>query len=210
MNEDYNFRVKKKRPEEIYLDVSDYYRDETLKLYATSKSMMKIQERITIRALELLDLSSKNAFILDAGSGPGFASFYLNKLGYRTIALDIIAGFLYFHDLKQLNPILADMCYPPFKSDIFDAIISISALQWIFREKNNKEMRDNLINLFKSFYDILKQNSKLIFQFYPKDDTIMKSIGKIVADNTKFHGSFIIDNPNNPKKRKIFLLLNKD
>lgn len=210
MNDDYNFSVKKKRPEEIYLDVSDYYRDETLKFYATSKSMMKIQERITIRALELLDLSRKNAFILDAGSGPGFASFYLNKVGYRTIALDIIAGFLYFHDLKRLNPILADMCYPPFKSDVFDAIISISSLQWIFREINNKKMRDNLINLLKSFYNVLKQNSKLIFQFYPKDDTIMKSIGKIVADYTKFHGSFIIDNPNNPKKRKIFLLLHKD
>jgi hypothetical protein len=37
----------------------------------------------------------------------------------------------------------------------------------------------------------------------------MENIGKIIRETTQFSGTFIIDNPNNPKKRKIFLLLEK-
>jgi len=101
------------------------------------------------------------------------------------------------------------MCYPPFKANSFDAIISISALQWIYRGLNNKEMHFLLINLAKSFYNILKKNSKAVFQFYPKNNTIMEKIGDIIIKSTPFEGKFIIDNPYNPKKRKIFLVIKK-
>ncbi len=210
MNNDYNFSVKRKRPEEIYDRVQDYYKGENLFRYAKSKSMIKIQEKITVRALELLNLSNKNSLILDAGCGPGFTSIYLREIGHSVIALDIISEFLYFYDIKELNPIAADMCFPPFKSSSFDAIISISALQWIYRKLNNKVMHNKLVSLAKSFNNILKKNSKAIFQFYPKAKTIMDEIGKIFIDNTNFSGKFVIDNPNNPKKRKIFLVLKKE
>ena len=88
--------VKKKRPEESYERVMDYFKGKTLSRYATSKSMMKIQEEITIRALELLDLKKKNSLILDAGCGPGFTSIYLKEIGYNVIALDIVSEFLNF------------------------------------------------------------------------------------------------------------------
>ncbi len=209
MNDSYYFNVKRKRPEEIYNDVSDYFKGEILNQYAHSKSMMKIQEKITIRALELLDIRKKGAFILDAGSGPGFAAMFLKELGYRTVALDIIAEFLNFYNIKDLNPITADMCFPPFKGKTFDAILSISALQWIYRDIANKKMHYLLNHLSKSFYHILKPDSRVIIQFYPKNKEIMEQIGKIIADNTEFQGNFIIDNPNTSKKRKIFLLLEK-
>jgi len=209
MNSDFNFEIKRKRPEEIYDKVSDYFRGEVLSDYAKSKSLMRIQEKITARALELLELKNKNLLILDAGSGPGFTSIYLQDFGYQVIALDIISNFLYFYDIKDLNPIIADMCFLPFKKNTFDAIISISALQWIYRDLNNEIMRNKLIDLAKITEIVLKSGSKAIFQFYPKNNLIMEAVGNIFSENTDLNGHFIIDNPNNPKKRKIFIVLKK-
>ncbi len=210
MNDNYDFNIKRKRPEEIYNNVSDYFRGEILRQYASSKNILKIQGKITIRALELLNLRKKDALILDAGSGAGFSSMYLNEIGYKTVAIDIISAFLNYYDIKDLNPIAADMCFSPFKPNTFDAIISISALQWIYRDLKNKQMHSMLKNLSKSFFHILKPKSRVIIQFYPKNKEIMDNIGKIFVENTDFIGNFIIDNPNSKKKRKIFLLLIKE
>jgi len=170
---------------------------------------MRTQKKILMRALELLELKTNCGLILDAGCGPGFVAAYLNEMGHKTVALDIISEFLRFYDIEYLNPILADMCYPPFKPDSFDSIISISALQWIIRDVKSESERLILTNLFKSFYQILKPESNMIVQFYPKSTIIMDYIAEIVSNNTNFEGNFIIDNPDNPKKRKIFLLLEK-
>ena len=209
MTNEYSFNIKRKRPEDLFENASDYFNAETLRNYAESKSLMRIQKKITIRALELLELKHNRSLILDAGCGPGFATAYLNKLGYKTVALDIISEFLKFYDIEYLNPVLADMCFPPFKPDLFDSIISISALQWVIRDVKNKSERSILTNLFVSFYQILKPESKMIIQFYPKNTVIMDYIAEIVNTKTNFKGNFIIDNPDNPKKRKIFLLLKK-
>lgn len=210
MSDDFYFNVKNKRPEETYENVSDYFKGETLLWYARSKNIMRIQEKITIRAIEILELKQERSLILDAGCGPGFASAYLNEIGHDVVALDIIYEFLGFYDIKELNPIVSDMSSTPFRNESFDAIISISALQWIYREINNKIMKEKLINLAQSLFNVLKPNSRAVFQFYPKNNDIMENIGKIFADNTKFTGNFVIDNPNNSKKRRIFLLLTKE
>lgn len=210
MKNSYNFKVKRKRPEELYDKVTDYFKGDILKNYARSKSLMHIQEKITIRSLELLDLKSKNGLILDAGCGPGFTSIYLKQIGYHVVALDIISNFLSFYDIRELNPLAADMSFLPFQPNIFDAIISISALQWIYRELKNETMEYKLINLAIGINNVLKPNSKAIFQFYPRSNLIMESIGKIFTKHTDLIGNFIIDNPHNAKKRRIFLLLKKE
>jgi len=210
LKNNYDFNVKRKRPEEIYSDVSDYFKGEVLEQYASSKSIVKMQEKITIRALELINLERDDGLILDAGSGPGFTAMYLNEIGYKTVAIDLISSFLNYYDIKELNPIVSDMCFPPFKPNTFDAIISISALQWIYRDINNEQMNLMLKSLSKSFFQILKPNSRVVIQFYPKNKKILENIGKIIAESTAFHGNFIIDNPNSQRKRKIYLLLNKE
>ncbi len=210
LNDDYFFNVKRKRPEELYKNALEYFKDETLSSYAKSKSIMRTQRKITLRALEILELKKNHCLILDAGCGPGFVAVYLNELGHKTIALDIVLNFLKYYNIRDLNPILSDMCYIPFQPNSFDAIVSISALQWIYKDLNAKKMRINLISLFKSFYVILKPKSKAVFQFYPKSKVILDSIGKIIAENTNFKGNFIIDNPDSPKKRKIYLFLKKE
>ncbi len=210
MSDEYFFNIKRKRPEDLYKSALEYFKDDTLSSYAESKSIMRTQRKITLRALEIMELKENHCLILDAGCGPGFVAIYLDELGHKTIALDIISDFLNFYDIKDLNPILADMCYPPFQPSTFDAIISISALQWIYKDSNLEKKHFDLIGLFKSFHSILKPNGKAVFQFYPKNKAILDDIGDIIAENTKFKGNFIIDNPNNPKKRKIFLILKKE
>jgi len=209
LNKEYSFNIKQKRPEDLFESALDYFNSEILTTYAESKSIMRTQKKILMRALELLELKNSPNLILDAGCGPGFVAAYLNELGYKTVALDIISEFLKYYDIGHLNPVLADMCYPPFKPDSFDSIISISALQWIIRDVKSESERLILTNLFKTFYQILKPESNMIVQFYPKSTIIMDYIATIVNTKTKFKGKFIIDNPDNPKKRKIFLLLKK-
>jgi 18S rRNA (guanine1575-N7)-methyltransferase len=209
-NNNYKFNIKTTRPEEIYKDASEYFKGEILINYAQSKSIMRIQEKITIRALELLDLNKNNPLILDAGCGPGFTSIYLKEIGYNVVAVDIVSEFLTFYEINFLNPIVADMCLMPFKPNSFDAIISISALQWICRDIHNDLMRKRLIKLVKSLEIVVKPKSKAIFQFYPKNNLILEEITRIITDYSNLSGNFIIDNPDNAKKRKIFLLLVKN
>ncbi|MFX1595925.1 MAG: hypothetical protein ACFFBK_07650, partial [Promethearchaeota archaeon] len=85
----------------------------------------------------------------------------------------------------------------------------ISALQWIYRDLMHDYMQSMLKELSKSFYHILKPNSNIIIQFYPKSKEIMDKIAKTIIKSTDFSGNFIIDNPNSNKKRKIYLLLSK-
>ncbi|MBN1215283.1 MAG: class I SAM-dependent methyltransferase [Candidatus Lokiarchaeota archaeon] len=209
MNDDYYFDIKKKRPEEIYKNVLDYFSGERLENYANSKNIQRIQLKITKRAFELMQLQKKEALILDAGCGPGFASFYIKHIGYNVVAFDIIKDFLSYFDINDLNPLVADMTALPFKPNSFDGIISISALQWIYRDTKNKEMTKLFVDLILSFYKVLKFGSKAIFQFYPKNEIILEHMKNIINSNSNFKGGFIIDNPNNPKKRKIFLILEK-
>jgi len=210
LSDDYFFNIKRRRPEELHENALEYFKNETLSIYAKSKSIMRTQRKITLRALEILELKKNHCLILDAGCGPGFVAIYLNELGHRTIALDIVLNFLKFYNIRDLNPILSDMCYSPFQPNTFDAIVSISALQWIYKDPKAKKMRMNLISLFKSFYAILKPKSRAVFQFYPKSKVVLDSIGEIIAENTNFNGNFMIDNPDSPKKRKIYLLLIKE
>ena len=201
--------MKKKRPEDIYADVRDYYIKDRLLDYAYSKSMMRIQEKITKRVLELLDFENNNKLILDAGCGPGFASFYLQQHGFKVVSLDLINNFLNIYDMSEVNPIAGDMSYLPIKPDTFDGIISISALQWICRDIDSKSEIMKLIELVKSFYLALKTNGIIVIQFYPKNTKILEEIGSIFVKNASFEGGYIIDNENSPKKRKIFLKLVK-
>ncbi len=209
MTDDYKFDVKIERPEEKYNSPFDYFKGDILENYAKSKNMRRIQERIAARALELLNLKSSGV-ILDAGCGPGFAAFYVEQFGFKLVTIDLISEFLQFYDNREINPVVADMCFPPFRNKVFDGIISISALQWLIKDPIEEVMRENIVQLAKSFEFIVKSRGKMAFQFYPKSDKVIKEIGKVITENTKLSGNFIIDNPNNPKKRKVYLLLNKN
>jgi SAM-dependent methyltransferase len=209
MSFDNNFHVKKERPEDRIRDVRNYFRGDTLVNYAYSKNINKIQEKITKRLLELLEHKNTDKLILDAGCGPGFASFYLRHIGYKVVSLDLIANFLIIYDMSAINPVNGDMCYLPFKPNVFDAIVSISALQWIYRGKNDKLGKQRMIALVKSFHRVLKEKGKIIIQFYPKSKSLLEEIGKTFVNYSSLEGGYVVDNQSNPKKRRVFLKLSK-
>ncbi|TFH28924.1 MAG: class I SAM-dependent methyltransferase, partial [Promethearchaeota archaeon] len=166
-------------------------------------------EGITKRSLEILKATSP-ALILDVGMGCGFASIYLKLNGYRCVGIDLNRLFLTYYSLVDVNPSQADMRYIGMRSESVDYILSISAVQWLMAEENLQK-REKDLQLFAEFCArVLKPRGKLLIQFYPKSDKMMDELGHIFKLTGCFIGNFIIDNPYSPKKRRIFLFLEKN
>lgn len=202
------FYIQHDRPEEWARNPLDFYTKERVKEYAESKSLMRTQVKITERVMNLAQISPP-ALILDLGMGCGFASTHLQFQGYRTIGLDLNHMFLNYYDIPNLNPIHADMRHFHFKPHTFDLIISISAIQWVLAERKYKKRHRFIKEIFTACNACLKPNGKIIMQFYPKSDESMKEFGGVISDLGFFTGNFIVDNAHSPKKRKIYLYLEK-
>jgi len=204
----YEFYIKYERPEEYAKDPNEFYVAKRVNEYSQSKALMRIQEKITKRALEIAKIEPP-ARILDLGMGCGFASthMFLNK--FQVVGIDLNLLFLSYYEIQHLNPIQSDMRDIGFRHGSFDLILSISAIQWVLAEKNESKRIKHLKKIADQCNLILKPKGKIIFQFYPKSDTSMHEIVKIFNSTGQFNGNFVIDNPDNPKKRKIFLYLEK-
>ncbi len=199
---------KKLPPEEYYNKPEDYYEGEVLEDYTHSKALMRIQEKITKRAVEIIQAKTPS-LILDVGSGAGFSSSYLYLNGFNVIGIDLIFDMLNAYDIRELNPINSDMKLLPFRKNTFDHIISISAFQWIINKLSEEERAKVLKKVANDFNLLLKPGGKAIIQFYPLEEEVLKEIGLIFADYGFFKGNFLIDNPDSNVKRKIFLYLEK-
>lgn len=199
---------KRLPPEELFNTPEDYYSEETLNQYAHSKTMIHIQEKITKRALDIIQ-AEPPALILDVGMGCGFSSSYLYINNFEVVGIDLMFDMLNYYDIPELNPINADMRCIPLRDGAFDYIISISAFQWILNKKNKNNRIETLKTIAQKFNALLKPNGKAVIQFYPLNLDFMKEIGSIFADYGSFRGNFVVDNPEGGPKRKIFLYLEK-
>ena len=204
----YEFYIKHERPEEFAGDPLEFYTSKRVNEYAQSKALMRIQERIAKRALEIAQIEPP-ARVLDLGMGCGFASTYMLLNHFQVVGIDINFLFLTYYNIQKLNPLQTDMRDMGFRKNSFDLIISISAIQWILAEKKEIKRLKFLKSLADQCSIILNHGGKIVFQFYPKSDSAMHEVGKVFSDTEKFNGNFIIDNPDNPKKRKIYLYLEK-
>ena len=132
-SETYKFFIQHERPEEFARDPLVFYQFAKVKEYAESKSLMRIQEKITRRVVQIAQIDPP-ADVLDLGTGCGFSSTYLHYKGFRTVGVDLNALFLKYYETPHLNPIHADMRWFGFKKNTFDLIISISAVQWLLAD----------------------------------------------------------------------------
>ena len=203
---------KKLPPEEFYNTPEEYYQGEILEDYTRSKSMMRIQERITKRALSILGDPDTSCLILDMGMGCGFSTSYLFLNNYNVVGVDLIYGMLAKYRIPELNPVNGNIKNLPFRSNSFDYIISISALQWIINKLKPAERSRVLKSVAIRIDMLLKRGGKAVFQFYSVKPNLMKEIGAIFADNGHFaeESTFIIENPNSSTKRKTYLYLEKE
>lgn len=122
------------RPEELAPPEVFYNDSESFK-YTSSTRVQHIQAKMTLRALELLNLEQDSPqFLLDIGCGSGLSGEILTEEGYNWIGMDIspsmlatgldrdVEGDLFLGDVG--NGI-------PFRAGTFDAAISISVIQWL-------------------------------------------------------------------------------
>ncbi len=143
------------------------------------------------------------AKVLDLGCGVGFSTEQLKELGFAVIGLDINEYMLKKAEEKGLKVIKGDMrkLNEYFNKESFDYVISISALQWI------KDMNE-IKQVAKGIYYVLKENGKAGIQFYPKsEEELYKIFWKFRRIGLK--GEIIIDNPYSSKKRTIYMIFEK-
>ena len=194
--------VKNQRPEEFLGDPKWYYTEDEVERYSRSSGMKKAQEKIAFRVLELLSIP-EGSTLLDLGSGPGITAEVYRSEGFKVTCLDVIPKMLEKAEAKGFACVLGDMrnlkeLFPKRK---FDGVVSVSALQWL---KNSEDVKQ----LAEGIFFVLKKNSPCIIQFYPKSEQELKDVLGIFKQ-AGFSGNSVTDNPGNPRKRTIFLVLKK-
>ncbi|AQZ18206.1 BUD23 (YCR047C) [Zygosaccharomyces parabailii] len=197
------------RPEEL-APPEVYYNDSESHKYTTSTRVQHIQAKMTLRALELLNIPP-NSFVLDIGCGSGLSGEILTEeYNHVWCGLDISPSMLATGLTRDVEGdlMLQDMGLGiPFRAGSFDAAISISAIQWLCNADtsyNNPERR--LMRFFNSLFAALKKGGKFVAQFYPKNDDQVESI-QHAAKVAGFSGGIVVDNPESKKNRKYYLVL---
>jgi len=170
--------------------------------YEKNKRMQLIQKQMTQRALEFLEL--KKGLILDVGCGTGFSMQEIKNSGFKVKGIDISQSMLDIAKKKGYMVKKADFRKIPYKDNNFDAIISISALQWV-HGKSYDEIVDYYADTAHEFKRVLKKKGKAVIQFYPKTKKEFDLVIKIFRKFFKI--TIAEDFPNIPKKRKRYIIL---
>ena len=197
------------RPEEL-APPEIFYNDSESKKYTDSTRVQHIQAKMTLRALELLNIPD-NSFILDIGCGSGLSGEILSEEGgHMWCGLDISPSMLATGLTRDLEGdlMLQDMGIGiPFRAGTFDAAISISAIQWLCNaDTSYNDPKRRLMRFFNTLFAALKKGGKFVAQFYPKNDDQVDQILQ-AAKVAGFNGGLVIDDPESKKNKKFYLVL---
>ncbi|KAF6009724.1 hypothetical protein HII13_000512 [Brettanomyces bruxellensis] len=198
------------RPEEI-APPEIFYDDREAKKYTASTRVQHIQAKMTLRALEILNLEPDiPQFVLDVGCGSGLSGEILSEEGHIWVGMDISPDMLATAIDRDVSGdlLLSDMGDGiPFRPGTFDAAISISAIQWLCNaDKHSNEPKVRLARFFNTLYSALKRGGKFVGQFYPaNEDQIVQITG--AAKVAGFQCGVVIDDPESKKNKKHYLVL---
>ncbi|GAB9463777.1 hypothetical protein Gpo141_00001225 [Globisporangium polare] len=198
------------RPEHISPPELFYDEKEAAK-YNSSSRIIKVQEELATRAIELLNLpEDQEHFILDVGCGSGLSGVALEQAGHAWVGVDISKDMLDIASERDSSGdvFLQDMGGGlPFRPGVFDGCISISAIQWLcYSDKKEHTARKRLTRFFTSLYTCLKRGSRAVLQLYPETPEQMEEISGC-AMRCGFSGGLVIDFPNSAKAKKFYLCL---
>ncbi|MEM0372609.1 MAG: class I SAM-dependent methyltransferase [archaeon] len=191
--------------EEDYVLPELYFSKAAALAYEKNKRMQKVQKEMAERAIELLGM--KKGRVLDVGCGTGFSMKALQDAGFNAAGIDISEAMLEIARSKGFNVMRADFRSLPFENESFDAIISISALQWV-HGKSYEEVVDYYRDIASEFHRVLAKKGRAVVQFYPKTE---QEFSLCVRSFVKAGFSVTIaeDYPDIPKKRKRYIILQK-
>lgn len=175
----------------IGIDPKQHYTKEEAEKYNRSRSIEKIQKNITLNLLNIINLK-KSSYVLDIGCGTGFSMEVLSSAGYKVTGIDISESMLDIARSKGLDVRYASFEKLPFEDNTFDALVSISSLQWI-QGKNSIEEKDKFRSVALEFQRVLKPGCIAGFQFYPSKEglsydaivSIFHNIGFITEIHTE-------------------------
>ena len=193
----------------------EYYKDEVAASYARNSRNAEIQTKMTERAIELLALPDNVdvQMILDLGCGSGLSSEIINENGHVFVGCDISLAMLQEAKDREVDDggdlVLSDMGLGGagfFRPGVFDACISISALQWLLSAEGHVEPVKKLKKLFADLHRVLKSGARAVFQFYPSSPDQIELITSC-AMRAGFGGGLVVDNPNSTKAKKHYLVL---
>lgn len=197
------------RPEQL-APPEIFYNDSESKKYTSSTRVQHIQAKMTLRALELLNLSSTPHFVLDIGCGSGLSGEILSEEGHVWCGMDIAPSMLATALDREVEGdlFLADIgSGVPFRPGTFDAAISISVIQWLCNaDSSNVDPKWRLMRFFNTLFASLKRGGKFVAQFYPSDDGQIDSILSS-AKVAGFQGGLVIDDAESKRNKKYYLVL---
>ncbi|MCD6229887.1 MAG: class I SAM-dependent methyltransferase [Candidatus Diapherotrites archaeon] len=199
---DSGWSVKIERPEELCASPGDYYTTEEVEKHDQSAHMKRTQRKITSRIIDLLQ-AKPPAKVLDIGCAVGFSTELLEELEFDATGLDVNEKMVEKAKQRGLVAVTGDMrdVKDFFEKESFDFIVSVSALQWIKDQNEIKKVASGI-------HSLLKKGGKAGIQFYPRSEQEFDSIFWRFK-RMGLTGEVIIDNPDNPKKRVVYLVLEK-
>lgn len=190
-------------PPEVFYNASESRK------YTQNSRVQKIQATMTLRALELLDLRP-GSMVLDVGCGSGLSGEILTEEGHAWIGMDISADMLgeALDRGVEGDLMLADMgAGVPFRAGCFDAVVSISAIQWLLNaDRSGADPKKRLGDFFGTLYGALKRGGKVVCQFYPTGQKQTDAIFA-AAKTAGFSGGMVVDDPESKKNTKYYLVL---
>ena len=197
----------------------DFYFGEKAEFYAKSKWMARNQMKSTKRAMELLEderiggefeIDTSHLLILDLGCGSGYSSHVMEANEFHTIGLDNSFDMLLQNREKSIKKrhIICGMIEAlPLRKNVFNAVISISAFNFILEHVLQKDKKRILRNVAKKLSNVLMKHGRIVIEFYPKKEDIPLYMEAL---KQYFDGGLVIDNPNQRKEQKFLILQSKN
>jgi SAM-dependent methyltransferase len=220
------------RPEDESDDPASYWTSDAIDRLLASKGQARIQHTIAAKTLDHLDevapLATRatgapsqgagwsgerlvSGLALDVGCGLGFSSDMLLAEGYVVAGVDIIPEMLLRTRDRDLvepwlvagryHPVLASATDLPFRPGSFDLAFSVAALQWLHTTGVKSALARAVAN-------VVSPNGRLGFHLFPKSKEDAIELGTMLKD-AGFEGGIQIDNVDNPRKRRVFVVMKK-
>lgn len=201
-----SIRPERQAPPEIF------YNDKEARKYTTSSRIVKIQAKLSERALELLALPDDAVprLLLDIGCGSGLSGETLSESGHHWIGMDISESMLEVAVERETEGdlLLSDIGQGlGFRPGTLDGAISISAVQWLCNaDKTCNHPRLRLKAFFGSLYKSLARGARAVLQLYPENAAQLEMISS-AAMKSGFSGGLVVDYPHSTRAKKYFLVL---
>ena len=214
-----DWEIANQRPEEKFDHPRGYWTKERILRLLKAKGQARIQHKLSSTTLNHLyqhfgsfeALEEENITAIDIGCGLGFSVDILLDQGMRVVGIDLLEDMISLSLQRpsirtaikagQFHLVLANATHLPFRKKVYSIALSISAVQWIIDSEDIRRFAQDL-------HLVLENQAHLAFQLFPKSKVSLKQFGMTIQ-RAGFEGGIVIDNPDNPKKRRFYIIMKK-